>query len=290
MKHFTRLLAIVLSISLSFDLLKAQDMEVAAKEKTGKVKFMDHLSVSVEAGTVGFGLEVATTLHPNFMLRAGFSMLPLSQNIDAKVYFYGADDHFNDIVKDNPQIEQALRKRGLPINSKEIPNEVKIKDKLKMYNGKILVDYYPRAKKRFHVTAGVYLGGRNFETFTGQMPSEYMEAVHVMNTFLPEDEQFMPAIWDGDWLILNYLVEASPSGKVNYAWRVNPVKPYIGIGGGRAVPKKRIGCQFDLGVMFQGKAKMSSKYYAENLFENLGILGFTSVLPVISIRLVGRIF
>lgn len=271
--------------------LNLVSLYVVAQVENGKTKFMDHLSVSIEAGYVtGVGLEVATTLHPNFMLRAGFSMLPLSTHTDAKVYFYGANARFNDMVKNNPQIEQALREKGLPTNSKDFPDKVRMKDKLKMYNGKILVDYYPWVKKSFHVTTGIYFGGRDFETLTGQMPSEYMEAVHVMNTFLPEDEQFMPAIWDGNWLIPDYLVEAAPSGKVSYSWRVNPVKPYIGIGGGRAVPNKRIGCQFDLGVIFQGKAKMSSKYYAENLFENLDLLGFTSVLPVISLRLVGRIF
>ena len=290
MKQLTRLIGVFLSISLSFNLLQAQDIDVMTKEKMDKVKFMSHLSVSIEAGTTGFGFEVATTLHPNFMLRAGFVMLPfLEESGDAYINFYGGGDKlFNDIVRQIPQIKTALENRKLPTSSRKIAEKIPMTDKFKLYHGKILIDYYPFLRDRFHITAGIYFGSRNIITSKGQLPSEYVAAVHVINQYLPENTQFMPAVWRGDFLINDCLVEASQSGKVKYSRQITPIRPYIGIGFGRAVPHKRIGCQFDLGALFLGKPKMASKYY----IEDPRVTNFLdwSIFPVVSLRLVGKIF
>ena len=74
------------------------------------------------------------------------------------------------------------------------------------------------------------------------------------------------------------------------------VRPYLGVGFGRAVPKKRIGVQFELGVQFHGTPKV---------YTDAGILGSTStdgddsftkiidkltVYPVMKLRFCGRLF
>ncbi|RGN51291.1 MULTISPECIES: hypothetical protein [unclassified Bacteroides] len=290
MKRFRQFAGIILFLSLSFNFLQAQDVDIISKEKMEKVKFMDHLSVSIEAGTTGFGFEVATTLHPNFMLRAGFVIFPfLEKSGDAYINFYGGGNNlFNDIVRQIPQIKTALEDRKLPTSSQEIAEKIPMTDKFKLYNGKILIDYYPFLKDRFHITTGIYFGSRNIITSKGQLPSEYVAAIHVINQYLPGNTQFMPAVWRGDFLINDCLVEASQSGKVKYSRQITPIRPYIGIGFGRAVPHKRIGCQFDLGALFLGKQKIASKYY----IEDPRITNFLdwSILPVISLRLVGKIF
>ena len=73
-------------------------------------------------------------------------------------------------------------------------------------------------------------------------------------------------------------------------------RPYLGVGFGRAVPKKRIGVQFELGVQFHGTPKV---------YTDAGILGSTStdgddsftkiidkltVYPVMKLRFCGRLF
>ncbi len=255
-----------------------------AQEEKSRVRFMDHLSVSVEAGTTGFGFEVATTLHPNFMLRAGFVMLPSFATEDAEINhrFY-----YNTLVDKMPEIKAELENKKLPTNSNDFNYKISMTDKFKLYNGKILIDYYPIIKRRFHITTGLYFGPKNIITSTGQLPSKYMEAVHVLNKYLPINAQFLPAISRGNIFKQACYVEASPTGRINYSHQINPVRPYLGIGGGRAIPNKRIGCQFDLGVIFQGKQRISSEYYAE-----CGGLAFVDwmVYPMVSIRLVGKIF
>ena len=46
------------------------------------------------------------------------------------------------------------------------------------------------------------------------------------------------------------------SGNVKAEVKVNSFKPYLGVGFGRAVPKGRIGVQFDLGVQFWGRPEV----------------------------------
>lgn len=277
MKNLTRLVGIIFLLCFNTNLLQAQ-------EENSRVSFMDHLSVSVEAGTTGLGFEVATTLHPNFMLRAGFVMLPPFSTEDAVIdnTFY-----FNSLVDKMPEIKTELENKKLPTNSNEFNDKISMTDKFKLYNGKILIDYYPITKRRFHITAGIYFGGKNIITSTGQLPSEFMEAVHVINKYLPVNAQFLPAILRDDMFIQYCYAEASPTGRINYSRQINPIRPYVGIGGGRAIPNKRIGCQFDIGVIFQGKQKISSEYYAE--FGQADFLDWI-VYPVISMRLVGKIF
>lgn len=255
-----------------------------AQEEKSRVRFMDHLSVSVEAGTTGFGFEVATTLHPNFMLRAGFVIFPSFSMGTA-----GVDNRFdfNWLVDKMPEVKAELERSRLP-TSFPFHHEIRMTDKFKLYNGKILIDYYPIIKRRFHITAGLYFGPKNIITSTGQIPSEYMEAIHMLNQCLPIDAQFNPLIHRGNFIRDQMIdVEPSPTGKINYSLRQNSLRPYIGIGGGRAVPNKRIGCQFDLGVIYQGDRRISSEYYARCGPRGLGDW---VVYPTISIRLVGKIF
>ena len=283
MKQLTRLIGVFLSISLSFNLLQAQDIDVMTKEKMDKVKFMSHLSVSIEAGTTGFGFEVATTLHPNFMLRAGFVIFP-SFSIEAA----GVDNrfYFDRLVDEMPEVKSELEYNELP-TSFPFHYEIPMKDKFKLYNGKILIDYYPIAKRSFHITAGLYFGPKNIITSTGQLSLEYVKAIHVLNQYLPIDAQFSPMIQRGDLMRQSIYVKPSPTGQINYSLQQNSIRPYIGIGAGRAVPNKRISCQFDLGVIYQGKRRISSEYYVK--YSSRGFLDFT-IYPMLSVRLVGRIF
>ena len=79
------------------------------------------------------------------------------------------------------------------------------------------------------------------------------------------------------------------------AWRVNP---YIGIGIGHAIPERRFGCQFDVGVMFHGKPAITSAnasvmpVHGDGLESNglVEALGNMTVYPVVSLKLIGRIF
>ena len=89
------------------------------------------------------------------------------------------------------------------------------------------------------ITAGAYIGQ--------EKPLE----VHNKSAFL------QPAYYETKGLELgtgasSYTLVSDAQGNVKADLKVNSFKPYIGIGFGRAVPKKTIGMQFDLGVQFWG--------------------------------------
>lgn len=42
--------------------------------------------------------------------------------------------------------------------------------------------------------------------------------------------------------------------------KVSNFRPYVGLGFGRAVPKKRLGVMFELGVQFHGKPDVYTDY------------------------------
>ena len=106
----------------------------------------------------------------------------------------------------------------------------------------------------------------------------------------------------------DYFLTPNPSdnGNVKAYAKVSKFRPYLGIGFGRAVPKKRIGCQFDLGVQFWGTPKVyaptynktTGTYQHEQLTEDkvgsdakgvLKTISKISVYPVLNIRLTGKI-
>lgn len=95
-------------------------------------------------------------------------------------------------------------------------------------------------------------------------------------------------------VIGDYTIPVDKDGNVSGGLKVKGVRPYLGIGFGRPVPKKRVGFMFELGAQF-GKMKV----YADN--GDLGqalesadddisdILDKLTIYPVMRFRLCGRI-
>ncbi len=89
-------------------------------------------------------------------------------------------------------------------------------------------------------------------------------------------------------------------GKVDAAITTWSVKPYVGIGFGNTVPMKhRVGVMGELGVMFHGKPKITSKAdpdimthvaEADDSEEFFDVMHKIVGIPVLSIRICGRIF
>ena len=122
------------------------------------------------------------------------------------------------------------------------------------------------------------------------LPNEIVEAADIISRYGGE---YTPGIHLGE----NF-IGANELGNVDAFVKINKVKPYVGIGFGRAVPKHRLGLDFDLGVMFHGTPKIDSSNgnISDALNDELESSGLTDILeeitiyPVMSLRLVGRIF
>lgn len=153
----------------------------------------------------------------------------------------------------------------------------------KLYLGaaKLLLDVFPFRTVPFRFTTGFYLGAD--------------EVVKVENT-IP-----VKAFDKGEGLLIgDYIVEFDDDGIGRGTIKVNQFRPYVGIGFGRSVPRKRFGVSGDLGVMFWGKPKLYEKQTGKDLEVTKSDLGSDSdkyfdtmskitVWPVLTVRLTGRI-
>ena len=94
----------------------------------------------------------------------------------------------------------------------------------------------------------------------GEVDPVYARAVSVVNAYLPEDDKMRLLSCSSS---PNYYSEAEigSDGKVDYSYRVLPVKPYVGIGFGRMLPKRKLGCHFDLGILYRGRWKVHCDGY-----------------------------
>ena len=134
--------------------LVAFSIGVPAMAQTGteRVKPFSHLSVSLNAGTLGGGLQVAAPLNDYLGLRAGFSLLKFNYNYDYDGTYEGP----------------------LPANARvgnEDPDRyytVPLKAKANMANGMVLLDYFPFRRSVFHVTAGLLFGTSSILKVSGE--------------------------------------------------------------------------------------------------------------------------
>jgi hypothetical protein len=168
------------------------------------------------------------------------------------------------------------RAKGQPTKKTEVEG------KLHYGAAKLLLDVFPFRTVPFRFTTGFYLGTD--------------EIIKAENT-VP-----VTAFDKGEGLLIgDYIVEFDQDGIAKACIKVNKFRPYVGIGYGRSVPRKRIGVSGDLGVMFWGKPKLYEKQTGRDLEVTKSDLGSDSdkyfdimskitVYPVLTVRISGRIF
>lgn len=175
-------------------------------------------SVSIGTGvsTAGIDVNLAVPMGSHFALRGGLSFMP---NIT-----------FNTDV--NADITMANGNKNY---------NVELEGQLKRTTGNVLFNYYPFKKKTFFLTTGAYFGGSSLLAIQGhsdQVANDIQEAgqagIVIGDQEIPFDKQ----------------------GNVAGGLDVKNFRPYVGLGFGRAVPKKRLGFLFELGVQFHGTPEL----------------------------------
>ena len=180
-------------------------------------------------------------------------------------------------------------------NNPLIAESVDIEAKLKIFDFKVLADVYPIKGSSFHLTAGAFFGDGKLATATNT------------SMFIKD-----PAKYGKLGLMLgDYRVTTDKNGYATAEAKVNKVKPYVGLGFGRAVPKKhRLCVSCDFGVQFWGKPQLGvmtkddwgnenyhwfkstdlDEYDDEDVKDVLETAEKITVYPVLNIRISGRIF
>ena len=130
----------------------------------------------------------------------------------------------------------------------------------------------------FFVAAGLSMGGKEL----GKVSAHSDEVAYYM----AQNPGVIPSLDFED-----YHIVFNKQGNANADVRVNSVRPYLGLGVGRLVPKRRVGFRAEFGCHFMGKAKFyqngselsKPKGSDEAFYEKI------SVYPVLRLTLTGRI-
>ena len=110
-------------------------------------------------------------------------------------------------------------------------------------SGNLLFDFHPGGKS-FKLTAGIFFGASDFfKAFnTKALPDSYRKA---------GISYYADGNRNGD-ISQFYTINPDDKGFLYGALKAGAVKPFIGLGFGSAIPRKRVGVNFDLGVEYTG--------------------------------------
>ena len=279
-----------------------------------------HFGIGAGAGTTGIALDASFTLGKYVGVRGGVDIMPqIKVKTDINLGTKEASANMAQLTAKAQEINAAYKQYhpgagdvidlSNPIFNNKLPEKMDVEGKLKNTTGHVLVDLYPGGGS-FHFTLGAYFG-----------PDEIVSVYNKEDGFLSPITQWNEAVRNPDPSYASYIAgqemigakigkyfftpDPADKGNVEANIKVKGFRPYVGLGFGRAVPKKRIGCQFDLGVQFWGKPEIVAPTYENGSYQKQKIeeggvegdggaaiktVSKISVYPVLNFRLVGRIF
>lgn len=289
---------------------------VSAQEATWVPK---NVAVGVGVGTTGIVIDASTTIHNYFGVRFGVDIFPkikVNKDIDLKTGSGSLSSLTNDVNTLNGYLsaagQETIDLSRYPDN--KLPDRMSVQGKWSNTTWHFLIDVYPfGAAHSFHATVGAYFGPSEIVSLYNREDG-FLQPINAYNkAYLYAQDASNPAMKE----IVNkyqmigaelgdYFITPNPAqnGNMNAYAKVNGFRPYLGIGFGRAVPKNRIGCQFDMGVQFWGKPEVYIPTYKDGKFQDekidgdragsdagdvLKTISKISVYPVLNFRLVGRI-
>ena len=243
----------------------------------------NHMSVGLGLGTTGISVDVAAPICPYVAVRAGADILP-----DIK-FRPALDLGFNQEIKDF--VYEWFNER--------LPDKIDFDGKLKYTAGHLLFDVYPFKNSSFHVTAGAYLGNKELVNMNTLGYEFLLKTIYDYNHSEIREEWGLGKI---GVKLGNYFLEPDKEGMINATVEVNALRPYIGVGFGRAIPTRhRFACNFDLGLQFwgtpkvylegdNGKTRLEKSNLDPESAKALKKLSETTFWPVLNVRCAYRLF
>lgn len=232
-------------------------------------------ALGVGVGTEGIGIEVGTNFNKYLGARLGLNIMPGIKYTDNVQY---------DISGVDPRL-QAL---GYPTTA-----NMDLEASMARTTVDVKVDYYPTGGT-FFITGGFSFGGNKIVKVKGHS----QEIADAAVKYGPVAEQYGININDAYIDVDDYRIPIDKNGNIGAGLKVSGFRPYLGIGVGRAVPKNRVGCRFELGVQFHGKPKfyvdngnfeeLSSKA-DDSVSDAIDVVESITVYPVLKFTLRGRI-
>jgi hypothetical protein len=282
--------------------------------------FDPHFGIGVGVGTTGIDIDASLTINKYIGLRGGVDIMPkIKVKTDIDLGTKEASANMAQLTSKANEINAAYKAlhpgagdvidMSNPIFNNRLPEKMDVEGKLDNTLGHVLLDIHPFGTS-FRLTVGAYFGKDEIVSVYNKEEGFLSPITQWNEAIRNPDPSYSSFVANQEMIgakIGKYFITPNPAdkGNVEANIKVNKFRPYVGLGFGRAVPKKRIGCQFDLGVQFWGKPEILAPTYDNGTYKNEKIeeggvegsggdaiktISKISVYPVLNFRLVGRIF
>lgn len=204
-------------------------------QKEYKRGFLNHVGINVGAGTEGISVGLAAPVTGFFELEAGVNVMPsfkLSGDLDVDVN-----------TSSLPQVPTVTYPTSATIHAEGSFDRTTLNVKANLYPF--------GGGTKFFIAAGLSIGGEKIAEVTGSC-----DELRKFSQSLPSQElkdQFRQAVSAN---LAGYNLQFDENYNVQGDIRCKKVRPYLGLGFGRLVPKNRLGMRLELGCQFMDKLKV----------------------------------
>lgn len=268
-----------------------------------------HLSIGLEVGTTGGGVELALPIvTDHLVLTAGYNF----PNIAVNSNFSFSTQAVKDVIANaNNKLQQA----GISDRITDtFSHDTRLDAKANLNFGaiKAMLEYYPWKKSSFHIVAGAYFGMGDFISVNGMTEKNFWTSIKTTQTEIDaiyDKHKSNPQISGMDHDVMGklkanvdgktfMLTEKDGCGHFDAQLAIAKIRPYVGIGIGRSIPETHFSVQGDLGVWFHGTPSLqnSSSIAYDPTARNIDLgsalttVKKISVWPQLSFRLIYKIF
>lgn len=204
-------------------------------QKEYKRGFLNHVGINVGAGTEGVSVGLAAPVTGFFELEAGVNVMPsfkLSGDLDVEVN-----------TSSLPQVPNVQYPPESTIHAEGSFDRTTFNVKANLYPF--------GGGTKFFIAAGLSIGGEKIAEVNGSC-----DELRQVSQKLPTQElkdQFRQAVSAN---LAGYNLQFDENYNVQGDIRCKKVRPYLGLGFGRLVPKNRLGMRLELGCQFMDKLKV----------------------------------
>ena len=245
-------------------------------QKEYKRGFLNHVGINVGAGTEGISVGLAAPVTSFFELEAGVNVMPsfkLSGDLDVDVN-----------TSSLPQVGVDYP-TGATIHAEGSFDRTTFNVKANLYPF--------GGGSKFFIAAGLSIGGEKIAEVNGSC-----DQLREFSQNLPTQElkdQFRQAVSAN---LAGYNLQFDENYNVQGDIRCKNVRPYLGLGFGRLVPKNRLGMRLELGCQFMDKLKVyqnGTEVDIDKALEDAGeddlskFVKDLKIYPVVKFSFTGRI-
>lgn len=204
-------------------------------QKEYKRGFLNHVGINVGAGTEGISVGLAAPVTSFFELEAGVNVMPsfkLSGDLDVDVN-----------TSSLPQVPNVQFPKEATIHAEGSFDRTTFNVKANLYPF--------GGGTKFFIAAGLSIGGEKIAEVNGSCDQlrEFSQSLPTLEL----KDQFRQAVSAN---LAGYNQQFDENYNVQGDIRCKKVRPYLGLGFGRLVPKNRLGMRLELGCQFMDKLKV----------------------------------